>query len=400
VNPVIIDVKNVTEKSVIVLNVLILTEKITKNVHVKMDSMMMVIMPNVTNVTAFAKPVIKKELVSLVLLIELKTHHIVHVNQVNMIAKKTDLVVNVLINVMNVKMMIKNVLLVLLTDKTIHQPVPVNTDGLKSVENVLNVMNKDVKLVLVPFLTVLPVNLIEKLLHQNVHVLMVNMKKKITLVMIVIHNVKLVKKKAKTVLNVQVLELINQVVYVQMDTLKKLIKLVTNVIQNVKLVLKTDLNVLLVLMTELMIKIKTVHVLMVNMKKVKNVTIVHTNVKLVTKMPMIVPNVLMIPDLQNQLVIVKPCLMTSKKRNVHLVTKNVLNVKNLTKNVPNVTKPELKILIHHAHVNLTNMLIATKNVKIVLSDVKLVILKLINVNLVLISELQLLDVLVQKNIMK
>jgi hypothetical protein len=138
---------------------------------------------------------------------------------------------------------------VLLIELTTHQPVIVNMDGLKSTNNVSNVIPRDVKLVLVILIIVIYVLPIEIIFHPIVHVHMVNTKLKMNTVTHVQLFVEIVTINM-SVPNVLVLELLSHLVHALMDILNMEIILVLNVIQNVELVTVIELTVLNVLVIE------------------------------------------------------------------------------------------------------------------------------------------------------
>jgi len=80
-----------------------------------------------------------------VLLTELKTHHLAHVNLISSIVTMMVLVVNVHTNVLNVIPHMTIVLIVLKEELTIHHNVPVHTVILKLTKFVNHVRNSDVK---------------------------------------------------------------------------------------------------------------------------------------------------------------------------------------------------------------------------------------------------------------
>jgi hypothetical protein len=139
---------------------------------------------------------------------------------------------------------------------------------------------------------------------------------------------------------------------------------------------------------------------MVPMNITELVNLVDILVLNVKTMLLIVLNVLTATEDQSPNVHVKKDSLMKTKPNVQLVIVNVNHVVELLIIVLNVKPPEFKDLNQHVVVNLMNSLTHPVFVKLVTTDVPLVLLLTINVKLVLILELQLMNVHVHKDIMK
>jgi len=169
VSHVFTNVKNV-ECQLPIVNHVPLEELTLQNVSVQKDIMMMVTTLNVKNVIQDVKLVDLETFVTLVKTGDLMIHMNVHVLVDSMIVLQKDLVVNVTTDVENVSKMTETVGVVPTEEPIILQLVLVHTEPPKSLKFVKLVTKKDVKLVTNMSLCVLSVNLTENQVHQNVHV--------------------------------------------------------------------------------------------------------------------------------------------------------------------------------------------------------------------------------------
>jgi hypothetical protein len=203
VSHVFTNVKNV-ECQLPIVNHVPLEELTLQNVSVQKDIMMMVTTLNVKNVIQDVKLVDLETFVTLVKTGDLMIHMNVHVLVDSMIVLQKDLVVNVTTDVKNVLNMLiglmeDTVLLVLMEELIIHHSVIVHMVLLNLNKFVNHVTVRDVKLVHKMLIIVILVKLTEFNLHQNVHVILDIMKMKTKIVNHVTLTVILVKLHQKTV---------------------------------------------------------------------------------------------------------------------------------------------------------------------------------------------------------